>query len=265
MTRQTLSGATALVTGASSGLGVDFARQLAQRGASLVLVARREEKLRAVQSELQSRFPQPVEVIPIDLAVEDAPQRLFDQLQSAGRQVDVLVNNAGFGLHGRFAEIPWQKQRQMLQIDLIALTHLTSLFVQDMLPRRHGYILQVASIGAYQPSPTYAAYAAAKSYVLNVSQALHYELRGSGVSVTTVSPGVTATEFLQVAGQSPTLYQRLTMMNSREVARIGVEAMLRRQATVVTGWFNAVAVRVMYHLLPRGLATAIANLTMTVD
>ncbi|MEN4011801.1 MAG: SDR family oxidoreductase [Chloroflexota bacterium] len=265
MTRQPLAGKTALVTGASSGLGIDFARQLAQRGASLVLVARREERLRAVQAELQAASPQRVDVIPLDLSVEDAPRQLFDQLQAAGRQIDALVNNAGFGLHGRFTDIPWHKQRQMLQLDLIALTHLTRLFVQDMLPRRSGYILQVASIGAYQPSPTYAVYAAAKTYVLNFSQALNYELRGSGVSVTTVSPGVTATEFLQVAGQAPSLYQRLTMMQSAAVARIGIDAMLRRRASVVTGWFNAVAVRMMYHLLPRGLATAIANLTMTMD
>ncbi len=101
--------------------------------------------------------------------------------------------------------------------------------------------------------------------MLNFSHAIHYELRGSGVSVTTVSPGVTATEFLRIAGQSPTLFQRLTMMSSRDVARIGVDAMLRRRASVVTGWFNAAAVRLMYHLLPRSLATAIANLTMTVD
>lgn len=265
MTRQPLAGRTALVTGASSGLGIEFARQLAQRGASLVLVARREERLRTVQAELQSRFSQGCEIIPLDLSVEDTPRRLFDQLKTAGQQIDVLVNNAGFGLHGRFADIPWDKQRQMLQVDLIALTHLTKLFVQDMLPRRYGYILQVASIGAYQPTPTYAAYAAAKSFVLNFSHAIHYELRGSGVSVTTVSPGVTATEFLQIAGQSPTLFQRLTMMSSRDVARIGVDAMLRRRASVVTGWFNAAAVRLMYHLLPRSLATAIANLTMTVE
>jgi hypothetical protein len=121
----------------------------------------------------------------------------------------------------------------------------------------------VSSIGAYTPSPTYASYSAAKSYVLNFSQAVNYELRGSGVSMTALAPGITATDFLKVSGQRATPYQRMMMMRSKDVTRIGVDALLRRKATVVPGFFNAVSARFMYHVFPRGLSTAIANWTMT--
>jgi short-subunit dehydrogenase len=123
-------------------------------------------------------------------------------------------------------------------LDVVALTHLTKLFARDMVKRGYGRMLQVASIGAYQPSPTYAAYSAAKSYVRSFSQALNFELRGSGVSSTVISPGITATEFLQVSGQKPTAYQRLMMMSSADVARIGVKAMLRGRYSVIPGFLN---------------------------
>ena len=200
---------TALVTGASSGLGVDFARELAKEGANLILVARREERLKAVQAEIKQEFGVDVDVIPMDLTQPDAPQALYDRLKSGKKPVDVLVNNAGYGLFGMFTELPWEKQKQMLDLDVIALTHLTKLFVPDMVERKFGAVLQVASIAAYQPAPTYASYAGAKSYVLFFSEALDHELRGTGVNVTTVSPGVTATEFLKVgraaANPLPTL------------------------------------------------------------
>lgn len=233
-----LSGRTALVTGASSGLGVDFARELARRGCGLVLAARREELLRQLQGELQSRHGVGVTVLALDLGAPDAPQRLYDTLKAQGTAVDILVNNAGFGLFGMELEIPWDKTRQMLQLDIVALTHLTKLFARDMVRRGFGRMLQVASIGAYQPSPTYAAYSAAKSYVRSFSQALNYELRGTGVSSTVISPGITATEFLKVSGQKPTPYQRFMMMGSAEVARIGIQAMLAGRYSVVPGFLN---------------------------
>jgi uncharacterized protein len=238
MADSVLTGKTALVTGASSGLGVDFARELAQRGARLVLVARREENLNKVQAEIKAAHPVDVITIALDLAAPDAPSALFDLLKQRRVQVDVLVNNAGFGVFGRELEIPWERTQQMLQLDIVALTHLTKLFVPDMVQRGFGYVLQVASIGAYQPSPGYGAYSAAKSYVLSFSEALNYELKGTGVSCTAVSPGVTATEFLQVAGQKTSLYQRTLMMESRDVARMGVQAMLKRRSSIITGWLN---------------------------
>ncbi|MDX9864978.1 MAG: SDR family oxidoreductase [Anaerolineaceae bacterium] len=255
---------TALVTGASSGLGVDFARELAKEGANLILVARREDRLRVVAAEITQEFGVAVDVIPMDLAEVGAPQVLYDRLKAKNKAVDVLVNNAGFGLHGKFNDLSWEKQRQMLDLDIIALTHLTKLFVPDMVARKFGAVLQVASIAAYQPAPTYASYAGAKSYVLFFSEALDHELRGTGVNVTTVSPGVTATEFLKVAGQQPTLYQRLVMMQSPEVARQGIRALLRQRRSVVPGFFNAFSAFLM-RFIPRRMMTVLSNAMMSID
>lgn len=258
-----LKGKAALVTGASSGLGVDFARHLARRGCNLILVARREELLRALQTELTGKFGVQAEIITADLTAPGAPQALYDQIRQAGRQVDVLVNNAGYGLYGLFADIPWEKEQNMLELDIIVPVHLTKLFLKDMLVRNFGYILNVASIGAYQPSPTYASYSAAKSFILFFTEALSYELRNSKVRCTVISPGVTRTEFLKVAGQKPTRYQRAMVMESEEVTRIGIEAMLRGRPSIVPGWMNALLAW-SNRLLPRRLAAALAYRTMTV-
>ncbi len=261
MKQAELANRLALVTGASGGLGADFARQLAARGANLALVARRAEQLSAVAAEIEKGYPVSALAIPLDLAAPGAPQALYDQLHAQGLHVDVLVNNAGFGLYGDFSAIPWEREKAMLDIDIIALTHLTKLFLQDMLARHYGYILQIASVGAYQPSPTYATYSAAKAYVLNMGEALNYELRHTGVSVTVISPGVTATDFLKVAGQSPSLYQRLMRMDSPTVARIGIESMLRRRPSVVPGLLNSLMIFTV-RFLPRRALAALANLMM---
>lgn len=252
----------ALVTGASSGLGADFARQLAARGANLILVARRKDQLEAVAAEIEQNYKVSARAIAFDLAAPGAPQVLYDQLKQQGIRVDVLVNNAGFGVYGHFASVPWEREKAMLDLDIVALTHMTKLFLQDMLARKSGYILQVASIGAYQPSPTYATYSAAKAYVLSMGEALNYELRHSGVGVTVISPGVTATEFLKVSGQSLSLYQRLMMMDSPTVARIGIDSMLRRRPSVVPGFMNSLSA-FSTRLLPRRAQAALANLFMT--
>ena len=235
----TLHGKTALITGASSGLGADFARQLAARGCQLILVARRAERLRELQQAIAARHATSIECVAMDLVEADAPQRLYDQLNHLGRPVDVLINNAGLGLYGEFTTTPWESLRQMLTLDIVALTQLTHLFAAEMIKRRSGYILLVASIGAFQPTPTYAVYSAAKSYVLSLGEALHYELRPTGVQCTVVCPGPTRTEFFDVAGQRLTAYQRLTMMDSSTVARIGLEAMLKGRSSVVAGRLNA--------------------------
>ena len=171
--------------------------------------------------------------------------------------MDVLINNAGFGVYGNFQEIPWERERSMLELDIVTLTHMAKLFIKDMVERRFGHVLLVASIGAYQPSPTYATYSAAKSY-----EALHYELRKTGVNVTVVSPGVTKTEFLEVAGQQPSLYQRTMMMDSPEVTRIAVDAMLKGKASVVPGFKNA-ALAQSTRLMPRQLAARATDRFMT--
>ncbi|MDR3574342.1 MAG: SDR family oxidoreductase [Anaerolineaceae bacterium] len=262
MNEKVLANKTALVTGASSGLGVDFARQLAARGANLVLVARRPDQLCSVAAEIEKEYAVSALPITMDLAEPAAPQALYDQLEQQGVQIDILVNNAGFGVFGKFVEIPWERHQAMLDIDIVALTHLTRLFLPDMLSRSFGYVLQVASNGAYQPTPTYAAYSAAKSYVLSKGEAINYELRGSGVSVTVISPGVTATEFLMVSGQPPSFYQRPVHMDSETVARIGIASMLRRRPSVVPGFINSL-VAFSTRLVPRRTLAPLAYYSMT--
>lgn len=257
-----LRGRRALITGASSGLGADFARELGARGCDLVLVARREERLRTVRDEIVGEYGVEAEVIPMDLLEERAPDRLHERTEGAGRAIDVLVNNAGFGVYGTFVEIPWERERRMLDLDIRVPVHLTKLFVPEMVARGSGRVLQIASIGAYQSVPTYASYSAAKSFILRFGEAIDYELRGTGVSCTVLSPGITATEFLEVSGQRPSLYQRLLMMQSEEVARVGIEAMLKRRSSVVPGLVNKLSVQAN-RLLPRRLATAIGHLLMT--
>lgn len=258
-----LEGKTALVTGASSGLGADFATILAERGCSLVLVARREDRLQKLANDLRQRHGTRSHVIPLDLSQLDAAQDLYDRTRAMGLQVDVLINNAGFGVYGPFVDVPWERERQMLLLDIVALVHLTKLFVRDMVARDYGYVLQVASIGAYQPSPTYATYSAAKAFVLSFGEALNFELRRTKVRVSVLSPGVTETEFLDVAGQSRTLYQRLSMMKSRPVAEIGISAMLAGRPSKIAGVMNALTAW-SFRFMPRRLQAAMASAAMQV-
>ena len=265
--KSTLRGKTALITGASSGLGSDFARRLAQLGCGLILVARRNDRLREVQMEItststiSSTHTIPIEIIPADLNAPEVPRQLYDRLRASGRQVDVLINNAGVGLYGEFAQVPWERTRDMIQLDVLIMSEMMRLFIPDMVKRNFGYVLNVASIGAFQPSPTYAVYSAAKSYVFSLTEAVHYELRHTGVKCIVINPGVTRTEFLSVAGQTPTLYQRLIAMDSAAVARIGIRAMLKGRASVTPGVFNSFFAWMM-RFLPYQFAARLADLAM---
>ncbi len=262
MEANVLEGRTALVTGASSGLGVELARLLAGRGCALVLVARREDRLRAVRREIRSEHPVRVDVVPMDLGRAGAAVALRSALEKMRRHVDVLVNNAGLGLVGPFVDLPWERQHAMLELDVVALAHLTHLFVREMVDRGFGFVLNVASVAAYQPTPRMAAYAAAKAFVLSFSESLSWELRGTGVGVCALSPGVTTTEFWEVAGRpEPNLYERLLNMDAPEVARIGLEALLGGRPSVVAGTVNSLAAAAA-RLLPRRLVTALAGQAM---
>ncbi len=233
---------TALVTGASSGLGAEFGRLLAQAGVQLILVARREDHLRALAAELHKAHGVRVEVLAMDLGEVGAPDRLYQRVQALGLQVDLLVNNAGFGTFGPFLDQEEARERAMLELDVHVPLALTRRFGSDMVKRRLGWILQVASIGAYQPCPLYASYGAAKAFILNWGEALHHEWKDHGVTVTVLSPGVTATEFFQVAGQTPTLYQRLTMMDPATAAGVGLRALARKRLSVVPGMVNKMGI-----------------------
>ncbi len=233
-----LSGQTALVTGASSGIGFELAIVLAEAGAGLVLVARDRKRLEALAETIQQRYAVSARIIAKDLALSNTPDEIFQELQAAGIAVDVLVNNAGFGLHGFFAEVDMAEQLRMVQVNVTALTHLTRLFLPGMLQRRKGSILNVASTAAFQPGPVMAVYYATKAYVLFLSEALSNETQGRGVTVTALCPGPTTTEFQQRAGVGHTKLMQGRIMDAKTVAHAGLRGMLSGQSLVIPGFRN---------------------------
>jgi short-subunit dehydrogenase len=229
--------------------------------ANLILVARRRDRLEDVAEELIRSHGIQAEVVPFDLGDSDAPQDLYDLLKARGMQVDILVNNAGFGLYGNFLDLDWEREQAMLQLDILSLVQMTKLFARDMVDRGWGRILQVGSIGAFQPCPTYASYGAAKAFVLSFGEAFNYELRGTGVSCSVVNPGVTRTEFHEVSGQAYTPYQKFVLMESADVVRDGLAAMLKGKPSVVPGFVNKLSVFSL-RFFSRSMATAVAYMTM---
>jgi len=248
----------ALVTGASSGMGKDYAQLLAEAGCNLVLVARRENLLRELEETLGRQYNVQVHAVALDLAAPQAPALLFDDLKSKQIRIDVLINNAGSALYGDFLDSDWEEAQNMLWLDIVALTHLTKIFAADMTARNGGHILLVASIAGFQPSPSYAVYAAAKAYVLNLGEALAYEFRKNNIKVTVLSPGATETEFFKVAGQEVNIYQRLSMMKSRTVAEIALLALAKGKPSIVPGLVNRMIVW-GERLIPRRMMPAIAS------
>lgn len=259
-----LRGRWTLVTGASSGIGAAFCRRLARAGCHVVLVARREERLKALAIELEQDYGVMTRLEVVDLIAPGAIQALYGRIREAGLEIDLLVNNAGFGIYGDFKDSPWSRDRDMLALDVMALTELTKTYLADMLRRDRGWIIEVASVAAYQPIPTYAAYAAAKAYVLSFGEALAYELRDSEVNVSVLSPGIADTEFFAVAGQSPGLYHKITRMSVERAVDAGLRAVLSGRSSVLPGAINKLGA-FCTRLLPRRIQSAITNWLMRSD
>jgi hypothetical protein len=226
---------TALITGASAGIGLELARVFALHRHDLILTARREERLRQVAGELGSRGIT-AHVIATDLATVEGPRRLFEEVGNHGLQVEYLVNNAGFGTFGPFVETDLERSLELVRLNVSAVTELTGLLLPAMVERRSGRVLNVASAAAFQPGPLMATYYASKAYVLHFSEALAEELEGSGVTVTALCPGPVRTEFQDVAdmGTSGLVLNR-RLMSAEAVAEIGYDAMMRGKACVVPG------------------------------
>lgn len=256
-----LKGMTALVTGASSGIGAACARLLAAWGADLVITARRAENLDALARELMAAHGTRVLTIPLDLADPVAPRRLYERTEGAGMQIDVLINNAGFGIHQDFVKIPWEQTARQIQLNVVSLTELTHLFVRAMLERGRGWVLNVSSIGAYMPVPGFATYAAGKAYVRDFTEALAYELRRSPVRVCALCPGGTETEFQLVAGQHVGPLARATFISAERCARIGLRALFAGRTNVVSGLINKLAV-LLLRVMPRRMTIWSAALVM---
>ena len=251
-------GKTALITGASGGIGYELALQFARDGYDLVLVARSQDKLIDVANRLERDHGISARALPKDLTEPGAPEEIHSWLRSESIAVDVLVNNAGFGLGGLFADIALDGELAMLQVNLVGLTELTKLCLDGMLQRRSGKILNVASTAGFQPGPLMAVYYASKAYVLSFSEALANELKGTGVTVTTLAPGPTETGFADRAGtKDARLFQGHTM-GARKVAEAGYRGLMRGRALVVPGLRNrllAFAVR----LTPRRVVVKITR------
>jgi hypothetical protein len=243
----------ALVTGASAGLGVDVARQLSKRGHALVLAARRKDRLEALAKELGN-----ARAVAIDLSKANSATKLMADLQAAGEQVELLVNNAGFGLIGRFAELDAKRLRQMIDLNVGTLTDLCRAVAPEMIKRKSGAILNVASTAAFQPGPNMAVYFATKAYVLSFTEALHEELKPHGIKVSCLCPGPTRTEFGEVAGFGGNgLFDRV-VMESPEVVEAGLAALDRNHAVMVPGWKNKVTAA-STRFAPRSIVRKIAG------
>lgn len=229
---------TALITGASSGIGYELAKLFARDGYRLVLVARDRSKLETQAAEFRKLGSPQVWTVAKDLAEIEAPFEIFDITQRAGAKVDVLVNNAGFGARGAFAKSDLDTELDMMQVNLVALTHLTKLYLPQMVAKRNGRILNVASTAAFQPGPFMAVYYASKAFVLSFSEAIAEELKGTGVTVTCLCPGATATAFAERASLSDSLLFKRGTAKAADVAREGYAGVMKGKRLVVTGTRN---------------------------
>ncbi|QEM83377.1 SDR family NAD(P)-dependent oxidoreductase [Halomonas binhaiensis] len=250
-----------LITGASSGFGEEFARQYAEQGRYLVLVARRLDRLQALAETLRRQYDIEVVVEQVDLADVAEVIHLHRRLHEQGIAIDILINNAGHGLQGPFVDNPLDDALAMVQLDVASLTAVTHVFAQDMRARGRGKILLVASLLAYQGVVNFAVYAAAKAYVLRLGEALHRELKRDGITVTTLCPGLSDTGFTSVAQQKITPGLKRLMMQPAPVVRIGIRALQAGRISVVPGWANKAFV-VLTWATPRRLHQALLSRAM---
>lgn len=250
-----------LITGASSGFGEEFARQYAEQGHSLVLVARRLDRLQALAETLRRQYRVEIAVEQVDLSDIEAITQLHRRLRERGIAIEILINNAGHGLQGPFVDSPLDATLAMVQLDVASLTALTHVFAQDMRMRKRGKILLVASLLAYQGVQNFAVYAAAKAYVLRLGEALHRELKRDGVTVTTLCPGMSDTGFAAAAQQKLTPALKLLMMQPAPVVRTGIRALQAGRISVVAGLANKALV-ILTWATPRWLHQAFMSHAM---
>jgi short-subunit dehydrogenase len=243
---------TALITGASGGIGKAFAEELAARSVNLVLVSRSEQKLNQLAKQLQEQYQIQVDVIAKDLTDPGAAQVLYDTTQAKGLTIDLLINNAGFGDYGDFAERDGERQVKMVQLNILALVDITHTFLPEMRQRRSGSIINVSSLSAFQPIPYLSVYAASKAFILNFSQALWAENRSYGVRVLVVCPGPVETNFFTEANMPPALAGKTNKIStSQEVVQESLKALEKGESIVVVGGFSTHAITKLSPLVPR--------------
>ncbi len=233
---------TALITGASAGIGLEFAKIFAKEKYDLVITARNETKLNELANEIKNNHNVNVKVIAKDLSKQNAGEEIFDELKNENIVTDVLINNAGFGVFDNYWDVELQDEKNMLQVNIMALAELTNLFAKDMVNRGGGKILNVASTAAFQPGPTMAGYYASKAFVLSYSQAVDFELRKKGVQVSTLCPGPTITEFqIRANMEDLNLFKKGFTMSAEEVAQIGYNGLMKGKPVIIAGAMNKIS------------------------
>jgi uncharacterized protein len=257
---QTTSQQTALITGAASGFGKEFARIFAREGYNLVLVDVQSEALLNVEGAVKSEFPgTDTFVIHKDLSADHAASEVYEETKKAGKQINVLVNNAGFGEQGVFTDSDWNKENALIHTNIIALVHLTKLYLKEMVSRNDGKILQLASVAAFMPCPNLSVYGASKAFVLSFSEALQYELRESEVKLTILCPGGSDTNFFKAAGADNTAAaQDAPLTDPREVAEAGYKALMKGKKREIVGTMNELQVT-MSNFMPDSWSAAMAS------
>jgi len=240
---------TALITGASNGIGLELAKIHASKGGDLVLVARNKTKLDEIKAELEQQYKIKVYTIGKDLSAFNAAQEVYEETSEQNIQIDYLINNAGFGDFGMFVDTDWSKELQMINLNITALTQFTKLYLKDMVQRKSGKVMNVASTAAFQSGPTMAVYYATKAYVLSFSEAIDNEVRDKGVTVTTLCPGATESGFQAAAAmEESALVKGKKLPSSKTVAEYGYKAMLKGKTVAIHGtmnWIMANSVRFM--------------------
>jgi short-subunit dehydrogenase len=250
---------TALITGASNGIGLALAQIHASKGDNLVLVARSLEKLNELKHTLEEKHGISVYTIGKDLSKNNAAQEVYGELKQHSITVDYLINNAGFGDYGLFVESDWTTQEQMINLNITALTQFTKLFLTDMVNRKNGKIMNVASTAAFQPGPTMAVYYATKAYVLHFSEAINNEVRKQGVTVTSLCPGATESGFQAAAAMEESkLVKGRKLPTSEEVAQYGYDAMMKGKTVAIHGMLNAIMANSI-RLMPRSWVVKITR------
>jgi short-subunit dehydrogenase len=251
--------ATALITGASNGIGLELAKIHASKGDNLVLVARNKQKLDELKHELESAHNIKVYTIGKDLSLPNAAKDVYDETKRQNISIDYLINNAGFGDFGMFAETDWNKELQMINLNITALTHFTKLYLQDMVKHGNGKIMNVASTAAFQPGPTMAVYFATKAYVLSFSEAVNNEVSDKGITVTALCPGPTESGFQAAAAlEDSKLFKGKNIPSSKTVAEYGYRAMMSGKTVAIHGLVNSILANFV-RIMPRALVVKVTR------
>jgi uncharacterized protein len=252
---------TALITGATEGIGLAFSKLFADKGVNLILVARNEKRLQTIARELSSEKVS-IRIYAKDLSIPDNAKYIYEDLKSQNITVDYLINNAGFGINDLYTDIDWQKELEMFNLNMITLAYFTKVFAKDMVARNFGRVLNVGSTGSFQPTPYMAGYGATKAFVLSLSQAVNYELKGTNVSVSVLCPGVTDTKFHAVAETENTWMSKLFLhASAEEVARYGYKLMMKGKPFGIHGLANKIMI-FFNRIVPRNVMVVSSGIVM---